>query len=301
MPGLGHQLHSQSYGGPCAGIVVHEGQLSAAAWRRPGVHLEGGAADGLRERGVGVRGGERDQDLHGARVACGAHLVEQYGDGLLHGGLQVPYEKRGFAVVGGGGGVHPQPGGLFQGEHLVGVLEVDAVVLGEPQQGVRPQDRLVEDGSYVGLGGGADDAKRLEGQPTQQGVLAACGAEEFGDSAADGAGGEPGVVLVAGRIRSERSAAAEHVLGRLLDVPGGALRGDADLLHLDPDRPAAERGERGLPVAVGERANGGEGVQGPVEEGARGVSSVAAVSDRLGLRTVWNVVALGAQFGDPLF
>lgn len=160
----------------------------------------------------------------------------------------------------------------------MGVLGVGTVVLGQPQQRVRPERRLVEDAADVGLGGGADDAQRLEGEAAQQGVLAAGGAEQFGDGAADGAGGEPGPVLGAGGVGAEPAAAAEHALGRLLDVAGGALRGDADLLQLDPDRPAAERGERGLPVAAGEGADGGEGVQGPVEEGASAVSVAGAGS-----------------------
>ena len=123
---------------------------------------------------------------------------------------------------------------------------------------------------------------------------------QFADGAADGAGGEPGAVLGAGRVGTELGAAAEHVLGGLLDVPGGALRGDADLLQLDPDRPAAERGERGLSVAVGERADGGEGVQGPVEEGGeRGVGGLGLLQG-VGLRAVGDLAALGAQFGDPL-
>ena len=84
----------------------------------------------------------------------------------------------------------------------MGVLGVGAVVLGEPEQGVRAQRGLVGDGAYVGLGGGADDAQRLEGEAAQQGVLAAGGVEEFGDGAADGAGGEPGAVLGAGRVRA---------------------------------------------------------------------------------------------------
>lgn len=173
----------------------------------------------------------------------------------------------------GGGGVHPEPGGLLAGEDLVGVLGVGAVVHGEPEQGVGAQRGLVGDRADVGLGGGADDAQGLEGEAPDEGVLAAGGVDELGDGAADGAGGEPGTVLGAGRVRAELGAASEHVLGGDLDVPGGALRGDADLLQLDPDRPAAERGEGGLGVAVGEGADGGEGPQGPVEQGASGVSS----------------------------
>ena len=158
----------------------------------------------------------------------------------------------------------------------MGVLGVGAVVLGEPEQGVGAQRGLVGDGADVGLGGGADDAQRLEGEAAQQGVLAAGDVEELGDGAADGAGGEPGAVLGAGRAGGEPGAAAEHVLGGLLDVPGGALRGDADLLQLDPDRPVAERGEGGLAVAAGEGADGGEGLQGPVEEGRRAGCPVGA-------------------------
>jgi hypothetical protein len=159
---------------------------------------------------------------------------------------------------------------------------------------------LVGHGADVRLGGGADDAQGLEGEPAQESVLAPGGVEEFGDGAADGAGGEPGSVLGAGRVGPQLGAAAEHVLGALLDVPGGALCGDADLLQLDPDGPAAERGERGLAVGAGECAHGGEGVQGPVEErGQRGV--LGRVLHGLQLRAVGDFAALGAQFGDALF
>ena len=63
-------------------------------------------------------------------------------------------------------------------------------------------------------------------------------------------------------------------------LPGGALRGDADLLQLDPHRPAAERGEGGLAVAEVSGADGGEGVQGPVEERASDVGGVGGLERR---------------------
>lgn len=86
-------------------------------------------------------------------------------------------------------------------------------------------------------------------------------------------------------------------------LPHGALRGHADLLQLDPHRPAAERGEGGLAVAVGQGAHGGEGAQGPVEEGGeRGVLGLRRLGLRHGLRlgAVGDLAALGAQFGDAL-
>lgn len=235
----------------------------------------------------------------------GAHLVEQRGHGRLHGGLQVAHEERRLAVVGDRRrGVDPQPGGLLAGEHLVGVLRVVAVVLGEPQQGVGAQPALLGHGAHIGLGRGADHPQRLEGETAGEGVLAAGGRQEFGDGAADGAGGEPRAVLGAGRVRAQLGTATEHVRGGLLDVPCGALRRDADLLQLDPDRPAAERGEGGLSVGAGERSHGGEGVQGPVEErGERGVRVRGRGGLRGGLRlgAVGDLAALGAQLRDPLF
>ncbi|ODA72572.1 hypothetical protein APS67_003198 [Streptomyces sp. AVP053U2] len=237
----------------------------------------------------------------------------------------MPYQQRSLPVVGDRrGGVHPQPGGLRPGEDLVGLLGVGAVVLGEPQQGVGPQGRLVVDGADLGFGGGTDDPQRLEGEAAQQGVLTAGGVEQLGDGAAHRPGGEPGAVLGAGGVGTQLGAAAEHVLGALLDVSGGALGGDADLLQLDPHRPAAERGEGGLSLAVGESAHGGEGAQGPVEErGKRGGvgtrpggggggreggrrRSEPGLGRRLGVGgaggagPVVDLAAFRTQFGDPL-
>ncbi|CAO0825553.1 hypothetical protein SMICM17S_00059 [Streptomyces microflavus] len=57
-----------------------------------------GPADRLGQGRVGVRGGQRDQDLHGARVADGSDLVEQGRDGALDGGVEVADQQPGLAV-----------------------------------------------------------------------------------------------------------------------------------------------------------------------------------------------------------
>ena len=167
------------------------------------MHLEGGPAYGLGQGRVGVGGGEGDQDLHGARVADGAYLVEERGTVACTADSRwrtssgaSPWSATAAAVS-----THSQVASS-RVRTSWRVLGVGALVLGEPQQGVRPQGRLVDDGAHVGLGGGADDAQRLEGEAAQQGVLAAGGVEQFGDGAADGAGGEPGAVLGAGRVRA---------------------------------------------------------------------------------------------------
>lgn len=64
--------------------VVEGGMPAAAACGGGGslaavVDLEGGPPYRLGQRRIGVRGGQRDQHLHGARVAGAAHLVQQHG------------------------------------------------------------------------------------------------------------------------------------------------------------------------------------------------------------------------------
>lgn len=105
----------------------------------------------------------------------------------------------------------------------------------------------------------------------------------------------------------------QHGGGGLLDVPGGALRGDADLLQLDPDRPAAERGERGLRGAEGDGVHGRESAERPAQQpgerdGRRGDRGLRVGGLRVrGLRlrrvlrgVVGDLAALVAQFGDAL-
>ncbi len=183
----------------------------------------------LASAGSGWGGGERDQDLHGARVADGADLVQQLGHGGLHRGLQVPDQHRRLAVVGdGGGGVHPQPGGLLPGEHLVGVLRVDAVVLGEPAARTaagpahrrRPVRRVRR--------GRADDAQR----PRRPGSAARASSPRAAPISSvtalpTGRAASQARYSARAALGRELGAAAEHVLGGLLDVAGGALRGHA--------------------------------------------------------------------------
>lgn len=98
----------------------------------------------------------------------------------------------------------------------------------------------------------------------------------------------------------------QHGGGGLLDVPGGALRGDADLLQLDPDGPAAERGERGPGGAEGDGVDGGESAERPAQQpgegdgaGLRGAGS-GGRQRRRGLCVVGDLAPLVAQFGDAL-
>ena len=250
------------------------GLTAPAAPRRrvsaAGVHLEGGPADGLGEGRVGVRGGQGDQDLHGAGVADGPDLVEQRGDGALHRGLQVAHQQRGLAVVGDGrGGVHPQPGGLLAGEHLVR----------RPRGRARRARRATA--GRTGRRAGSSATARTSGSAGAPTTRSASKARPRSRASSPRAAASSSVtalptVRAASQARysaraafgRELGAAAQHVLGGLLDVAGRALRGDADLLQLDPDRPVAERGEGGLAVAVGERADGGEGAAGPSRGGA---------------------------------
>ncbi len=90
-------------------------------------------------------------------------------------------------------------------------------------------------------------------------------------------------------------------------LPAGLCAATRDLLQLDPHRPAAQRGERGLAVAVGEgrrrrpgraapsRAAGRRGVRG----GCR-VHRVRGSGGLSGAGLVGDLAAFGAQFGDPL-
>ncbi|GAA2564714.1 hypothetical protein GCM10010295_63490 [Streptomyces intermedius] len=76
-------------------------------------------------------------------------------------------------------------------------------MLGEPEQGVGPQQGVLGGGAYLGLGGGAHDSERLEGEAAHHGVLAPGRLQQLGHGAADRAGGEPGAVLGAGRLRAQ--------------------------------------------------------------------------------------------------
>lgn len=93
----------------------------------------------------------------------------------------------------------------------------------------------------------------------------------------------------------------QHGGGGLLDVPGRALRGDADLLQLDPHRPAAERGEGGPGGAEDDGVHGGESAERPAQQpGERDRPGLLGGGGAgRGLRTVGDLAALVAQFGDP--
>lgn len=97
----------------------------------------------------------------------------------------------------------------------------------------------------------------------------------------------------------------QHGGGGLLDVPGGALRRDADLLQLDPDGPAAERGEGGPGGSEGDRVHGGEAAERPAQQpGERDGAGLGGAGRggqrRRGLGLVGDLAALVAQFGDAL-
>lgn len=140
-------------------------------------------------------------------------------------------------------------------------------LLGQPEQRVRAQHGLLDGLADGRLGRPAGHPERLEGQAAHQRVLAAGGVHQLGDGAVGRAGGHPGAVLGAGGARRVVGAGAEQLGGALLDVPGGGLRHRADLLQLGADRPVPQRGELGGLVTAGQRPDGGQAVQHPVQDG----------------------------------
>ena len=210
--------------------------------------------------------------------------------------LQVADQQVALAVVGDrGGGVHPQPGGLLAGEQR-----------GRRPPGRRPRARRATAPRTAAACGSSTTARTAgsAGAPTTRSASKArprssassprATSSSSATALAHRAGGEPGAVLGAGRPGRELGAGAQQVLGGLLDVAGRALGGDADLLQLDPHRPAAQRGER-----QPRRARGSRGRSAPTANSASSVQSSSAGSGSAG-PFGGRFVAFGAQFGDPL-